>query len=366
MKKIVFISPDQFGYTVDYYNYCKYLKDFYQIIFICPDHGKEKMDMENVDVQYILNYSSGFNFKIQFIVKACKIVNAIRPDLIYVNYFPLCGLIPVFLKAKETNIDIRTGTIDVNNIRRHFKNKLLKYETYMYKYVSIISEGLLSDLGIKKTKAAIVPLGADKPLEPIVRKLFSCNSFKLLYVGTFNRRNIEETIKGFALFLSKYKHIVNASYTIIGYGDFGEEQIVIDTISKLNLQEYVFFLGRKKYSELQEYFDSHDIGVSYVPIKDYFQHQPPTKTYEYIQNGMVCIATETVENAKIINKINGVLIRDNAQAFFEGLEYIYTCRKRFIPDEIMSQGENYTWKYIVNNKLKVYIDKIIDTQGMIG
>lgn len=363
MKKIVFVSIDQFGYTVDFYNYCKYLKDFYQITFICPDHGKERMDIENVEIQYLLNYKSGLKFKVEFIIKACKVINIIKPDLVYINYFPICGLIPLFLKTRETNVDIRTGTIDDNNFRRVIKNKLMKYETCMFKYVSIISEGLLNDLGIRKSKSAIIPLGADRPVGSIKKTLFRDNSFKLLYVGTLNKRNIDETLKGFAMYLSKYKNMVNASYTLIGYSDYGEEELIKKTISDLNLHKYVSFLGRKKYSELQEYFDSHDIGVSYIPLKGYFQHQPPTKTYEYIQNGMVCIATETVENAKVIDESNGVLIKDNVQAFFEGLEYIFLNRARFNPDEIMSQGESYTWHYIVTNILKSFIDKILDVKG---
>ncbi len=360
MKKIFFVSPDQFGYTIDFYNYCEYLKESYQILFICPDMGQDRIEMENIEVHYIREYQSGLRFKIQFIIDACALINSNNPDLVYINYFPLCSLMSIFLRTKEINIDIRTGTIDDNEKRRIVKNKLMKYEANRFKYITTISEGISNELGFNKVKTTIIPLGADRLNEQGEKQLFSSNNFRLLYIGTLNKRNIDETIKGFALFLSKHKKELNAIYTIIGYSSFGEEQIIQNTISEFSLHDYVFFLGRKKYNDLQKYFESHDIGVSYVPIKNYFQHQPPTKTYEYIQNGLVCIATETIENAKIINEKNGVLIKDSGQAFFEGLEYIYLNRDRYIAKDIMKQGESFTWKHIVNNILKFYIERILN------
>jgi len=49
----------------------------------------------------------------------------------------------------------------------------------------------------------------------------------------------------------------------------------------------------------------------------YYDCQPATKTFEYILSGMVCIATSTYENKKLINNINGVLCNDIQKALQE-------------------------------------------------
>ena len=36
-SKIVIINKTQFGYHTDYYKYCEYLKDDYDITFLCFD-----------------------------------------------------------------------------------------------------------------------------------------------------------------------------------------------------------------------------------------------------------------------------------------------------------------------------------------
>ena len=66
--------------------------------------------------------------------------------------------------------------------------------------------------------------------------------------------------------------------------------------------------GRIDYYKLKPFFDKCNVGVSYIPIRDYYQYQPPTKTFEYGLSGLVTIATETKSNQEVINNCNGILI----------------------------------------------------------
>ena len=118
------------------------------------------------------------------------------------------------------------------------------------------------------------------------------------------------------------------------------------------------YVGRKEYNELQPFFETHNIGVSYIPITEYFQYQPPTKTYEYIRNGLVCIATNTFENQKVINRSNGVLINEGKQSFCEGLEHIYQNFDEYNSKNISKAAAKYSWDNIINNILKKHITKI--------
>ncbi len=53
MKKLIIISQEQFGYHIDTYYYCKYLRDEFDIDYICWDQGLPKMDMTRVRVYYV-------------------------------------------------------------------------------------------------------------------------------------------------------------------------------------------------------------------------------------------------------------------------------------------------------------------------
>lgn len=43
----------------------------------------------------------------------------------------------------------------------------------------------------------------------------------------------------------------------------------------------------------------HDL---YVPITDYYEYQPPTKTFEYVLSGLLCLATATSSNKEVITE----------------------------------------------------------------
>ncbi|MEJ2622235.1 MAG: hypothetical protein P8163_18885, partial [Candidatus Thiodiazotropha sp.] len=49
-KRIVIIAMAQFGYHIDTYYYCKYLKLKYDITYIGWNHGHNQIKMEGVKV----------------------------------------------------------------------------------------------------------------------------------------------------------------------------------------------------------------------------------------------------------------------------------------------------------------------------
>ena len=120
----------------------------------------------------------------------------------------------------------------------------------------------------------------------------------------------------------------------------------------MNLTSIVKTHGRIPHFKLKPFFDNANVGISYIPITDYYEHQPPTKTYEYILSGIPCLATNTHENIKIINEINGALCNDNPNSFAEGLMIIHKNELLFNSEEIRETLKNHTWKSIVNNILK--------------
>lgn len=356
MKKILFISLNQYGYNTDLYNYSKYLTDEYKVSYLCMDTYLPRVSSENVNVDYINNPRKRTNLRYKLLLKSVNYIRNINPDIIFMKYFAGCSLIRLIYPKKKILLDIRTATIDSNKKIRKKKDTILSLESGFFKYISVISNGLIDILRLNIIKTFVLPLGADKMINFRIKD----KKMYLLYIGILDNRKIEDTILGFELFYHKYKNIIPCKYTIIGYGDKKEyEEIITNLIKERCLQGVVSFLGRKKHDELKPFIIDNNIGVSYVPISTYYQHQPPTKTYEYIQNGLICIATNTFENRKVINKNNGILINDNVEDFFHGLEKIYNNFDEYDPLVIINESEQYSWFNIVKNILKPNLRDIL-------
>ena len=197
-------------------------------------------------------------------------------------------------------------------------------------------------------KAFILPLGADT----ISSADKNFDEMKLLYVGSLFNRNIDVTINGFRIFYEEFKNQINLSFTIIGSGERDEETALRKLVSHYGLSEIINVTGRIPHTQLKPWFDAANVGVSYVPIVDYYDCQPVTKTFEYLLSGMPVIATRTSENIKVINSQNGVLVGDTVEDFYLGLKTIFKKRYLFDSEKIKSGSIDYTWSNIVIKYLK--------------
>ena len=341
--KILFINPNQFGYTAGYYFYCRYLvANGHTITFYCFDQGFEKQKIIGVDLIYIKLKSNKLNTRFSFYSKLNKL-NMSEFDIVFLNHHRFSFLCRFFGVPYNSILDIRTGDIRAKGLKKLIFDKLYKFDTYFYKHITILSESLRRTLRIRVSKCTILPLGSiDFSIKP---KEYN-SSIKMLYIGTFNNRNISDTIEGVYLF-TKDNPTISIKYDIVGFGFDHEENKLIETIAKYKLNKIIKFHGRKNYSELTKYFDNSNVGVSYVPITKTFDVQPPTKTYEYILSGLFCIATATSENKKIITKKNGFLISDTSRAFANAIFHFHQTRLSYDYHDIKNSLIDNHWKKIV-------------------
>jgi glycosyltransferase involved in cell wall biosynthesis len=352
-EKLIIINKIQFGYHTDSYQYCNHLKDKYNIIYICFDTGKDKIQLEGISVIYFESQSfylkRGFGF-IDFCQKYIKKENA---DYIFIVYFMMASLLKFRLSNKlKIIIDIRTGTIGKNYYKRKFLDSLVLLESMFFNNITIISECLRKKLLISNKKSFILPLGSDSI--SCAKKDFS--KLNLLYVGTLHERRIEDTIVGLAEFIKKDKHI-EIHYDILGSGNFNEEKNLVNIIKKNNLENIVTFHGYKSHNELIPFFEKANIGVSYIPKTDFFDCQPPTKTYEYINSNLICLATNTSANEKIINNKNGILHEDNPISFCNALVSVSNNLSTY-DNNISLTLKDFTWNHIVMNYLNPYLKSL--------
>lgn len=339
MDKLLIIDRIQFGFLTDTLKYCEHLSHKYKISYICFDKKYPKTVVKGVNVIYVpytsVKILNGFLFYFYSIL-----FSIILGGRIFIVYCPNCSFVKRLLFWKKINVDIRTLSVEKDaKVRMQFDEKLKREIQYFDSY-SYISHGIKDKLNITNKESFYLPLGSD--ILSNENKNFS--RMNLLYVGTLHNRNIIETVIGVHRFLKENPNI-ELHYDIIGDGE--ELDQINHYIYENNLNNVIITHGRKPYSELKPYFDKCNIGVSYVPIEDWFDVQPPTKTYEYILSGLFTIATATRSNKECITKNNGILINDNPLSFAKALSIIQMDKQKYNSRIIRESLIDFQWSKII-------------------
>lgn len=337
-RSVLIINKAQFGYHVDSYKYCEYLRDRFDVTYLCFDSGKEKVVLPGVDVNYI-NWEGSFLQKGKTFIRACKAAMA-GYDIVFCVYFQGSSLLTRQSGKQRMILDIRTGYVGEERLKKWCFNRLMRFESRFFSHVSIISDSLAQLLKIKRY--SLLPLGSD--VLSNTEKDFS--SLKLIYIGTLTNRRINETVHACRLFVEQ--HGATITYDIFGDGNAEAVQELKNEVAQT---PQVRYHGFKRHTEIQPYLDTCNVGVSFVPMTDYFDVQPPTKTFEYLHSGMICLGTDTAENRKIITTANGVLCRDTVASFQAALEDLQSRAAGFNSDKIRQTVAGSTWDQIVERYL---------------
>ncbi|MBR5332764.1 MAG: glycosyltransferase family 4 protein [Muribaculaceae bacterium] len=350
-KQLLIIHKTQFGYLTDAYKWCQYLRNDYDITVVSLNQSFPIVEMKGIKIVDITGrnfYLRGIKFLLACIIQILK-----NRGAVIVSYFKEASILRKLFPKKKIILDIRTLSVNANEEIRNKENNHIRLISSKFTCVTAISQGVKAFVDNGNLLVHLLPLGAD------VREYIDCRVEKphLLYVGTFFNRRIEDTINGLKLFLDK-KPSVKLHYDIVGDGKEGELNKLKQLVEDLNLQEYVTFYGRIPNEKIAPFLAKANIGVSYVPITDYYQHQPPTKTYEYVLSGMYCLATATYSNREIVTEENGILIQDNPEAFSRGLGECIEKLKDYNPDKIKDTLIEYSWQNIVDGKLKPILESL--------
>lgn len=354
-KRVLFISPNQFGYLTDYYYFAKYLREDFDLDFICFDRGLPKRNLRRVRVDYVSFGGSKWMRHLRWLLSIRKRLKAQKYDLVFLESHKHNLLIRFLLGRRKCILDIRTGAVTRNSRTNLIQNLRLKLDTLFFRNVSILSLKLREYLKLNENKSHHLPLGA----EIVNGQIKDYETLKLLYVGSLSQRDIDKTVNGFAHFYGSLTEKKGITYDIFGFGTKAEEENLRKQIVKLKLEKVVCFHGRKNHDEIIPYYESCTVGVSFVPKTIYYNFQPPTKTFEYVLAGMVCVATSTYENSHLINQTNGVLCEDSAESFTDALVRIYNKRDKYCHKEIISSLSKNSWENIVKKNLIPYMHKSI-------
>lgn len=350
MTDLLIISNEQFGYHTDSFKYCQYLKDQYSITYLCFFKGLEKIYMEDVLVVYVPWEGSKFVRSLLFIYKSLNSIWKCK-GVTFIVYFNGFSIFRLLMPWKNMILDIRTLSVAKNKRQREWENLFLKISAKSFSYVTFISEGVKNQLDLTSGKAYILPLGADTISTK--EKLF--DSLRLLYVGTLNGRNILDTVKGFNQFYLA-SSTKDMSYDIVGDGE--EKKEIEEYIRVNNLSDIIRLHGYLYHTKLVPLFDKCNIGVSYVPLTNYYDDQPVTKTFEYVFSGLYTIATDTKSNREVITSSNGILIQDTSESFVSALKQTQIQLPYLDSKRISVSLSQYKWSNIVDMYLSPVLREI--------
>jgi glycosyltransferase involved in cell wall biosynthesis len=341
-KKVLILCYSQFGYLTDTLKYCEYAKDEFDITYIGWEYGLPKFDVPGVKVEYISREGNILKRNGRLFAAYNKEIKK-KYDVIFVNYMRGISYIKWMNWNANIILDIRTLSVTPSIFDRIGFNALLRFESIVFRKVSVISDGVARTIGIRKY--FLLPLGADIIAQPGKKT----GGLHLLYVGTLLDRDIIKCVRGLETYI-KETGDESAIFTIVGDSPNGELIEVRKYVADHKLEKRVVCVGQVPHNQLKYYFRDANIGVSFVPMTKYFNFQPPTKTFEYLLAGLPVIATKTYENAKILeNKPNAVLINDTEEDFIRA---IYYCKQNLMEIDhnlISAAAENYSWRSIVKN-----------------
>lgn len=344
-RKILIIAPYQFGELSDCYYWAKYslIKgwDVTYIGYKYRSRAIKERTYPGVKVKSVNHYTNRVFLGICFYLKCIIEILLYNQRNIIICRMPMCQLLPKLFPNRNIILDVRTLSVTDNLSIREKQDNILKSIKRKFKKCSVISEGVGYKIG---APYEILPLGAESLSQCI--KLF--DKIRLFYIGTFDNRKLSIFIEGLALFQKKTGNLI--SFDIVGGGQQEETALLNKTICSTGVKN-VRLHGYLTHEETQTFFDYCNVGVCFVPMTEYYQHQPPTKLYEYLLSGMAVIATKTHSNELVVNKENGILVDDTAISVCHGLSLLIKNFYRYNSAEIVSQSQKYHWAEIIKSYL---------------
>ena len=258
--------------------------------------------------------------RFRFIARAARIVRSGKFDLVHTYAFVGAGLLPLLAAGSGSTwlYDCQSSAIKAPLLG--LQNFLIRAEALPYQVVTVLSEGI-RDIVFGRNAAvnAIVPLGANlehfRPREPDpgLRAEFSLAEadFVYTYCGTLDHnRRIGTLVEAFALLAH-----AEPSARLLILGEGSELEALRQRAHALDIADRVRFPGYVPYENIPACLDLSAVALAFVPMDAWFEHQPPTKTVEYLAQGLPVIGTATAGNRVFLrDEWNCLLCADDARS----------------------------------------------------
>lgn len=305
--------------------------------------------------------------RLRFLWKAAGIMRRHPADLVHLYAFVGAGLLP-WLAGRHKALwlyDCQTSAIKPPLL--WLQNWLIRLESYSFDAVTALSAGIRDIVfGQHRVVEAIVPLGADlehfqpRPPDPelMTRLGIATEDCVLAYCGTLDHnRKMEKLLAAFAVTAAQEPA---ASLLIVGDGSALEE--LKAQARELKLENRIIFTGFVPYREIPDYLAVAGVALAFISMDACFEHQPPTKTAEYLAEGLPVIATDTAGNRVFVqHEVNGLLCGDDARTYGQVMLDLVRdpSRRRQLASNARPSVLTFDWAAIVRAQVVPLYERLL-------
>lgn len=257
-----------------------------------------------------------------FIYETIKYIRKHNFSVVHIGHSPSYFLLIKLFCSNHINFIYHLLTYPIASTRIRSKiHMIITYFQCLFMDLNIIQSSELKEnmIGLRSLgKTAVIPVGFNKkrfyPIGSDAKKAFRARlnvnekQNLIIYSGIMSQtRQLHHLLEAFKIVLKTFQ---DTKLLMVGDGDSFD--YLMDYSEFLSISNSVIFTGRVKHHDVVNYLSSSDIGISYIPINENYNYNPPLKTFEYLACGIPTIATKTESNKRIINdRINGILSSDN-------------------------------------------------------
>lgn len=292
---------------------------------------------------------------LRFIIKAITCLSGRYADLVMVHSSEFSFLYPLFCRKHTFVMLTFTPDVSPSMSRRFIQDIQERIDHIAYRNFIVANEAMIKAFHLECKSTYIMKWG----MRPISRhpKLF--DKMRLLYIGTLSSRGVHKTVYGLREYMDSNPKVAVERYDIIGTGRSDYLEMISSAINECNLNNIVFMHGYLTDDKIVDYFMKSNVGVAFVPITDYYKDLYVTKSFEYLLSGIPIIATDIIENRKIVFDNNGVLITDSNTGFADGLHKIAGNFSSYDSEAIYKSIENWNLEYTVKHSIVPSLMEIV-------
>jgi glycosyltransferase involved in cell wall biosynthesis len=249
-------------------------------------------------------------------------------------------------------------------------------QSYFMDNIVFQSEELRENwIGLRKfRKAIVIPVGfnsqhfypSEKRQKSQLRAEFGIrdNESLLVYCGVIaHQRNIDQLIEAYKIVVTDDNQV-----RLLVVGD-GPALFDIKALSRrLALEDRIIFTGIVPYTEVRQLIAMADIGLSYIPINNNYDYNPPLKTFEYLACALPTIATKTKSNSKIIqNGYNGILVADTPKHVAKAIRDLLDDKKlqKFLSENSRKSISKFDFYSITQKSFLPLYNGLLKSNGAI-
>jgi glycosyltransferase involved in cell wall biosynthesis len=336
------------------------------IITISPT-DKEMIEVVDGRKYYRIPLKEGKRNKksvFSFIIKIIKYIRNNEFDIVHIGHSPQYFILLKFLCSKKSKFifHLLSYPIADSSFSAIKRMIIIFIQSLFMNSIIIQSEELKKKMigirGLKKTD--VVQVGFNKNyFYPVDSKIshhyrqalrIKQKDRVLIYSGVISKsRNLTILIDAIKKVHSDFQDL---KLLMIGDGDAIND--IKKLVEKYGIINNVVFTGRIPHKEVVNYICIGDIGISYIPVNESYNYNPPLKTFEYMACGLPTIATRTESNQKIITEgVNGILVDDTSEDMAEAILHLLKDEKKqnLLSENARKSIMRNDFEYIVKTSL---------------